>query len=119
MENMDLARMGELKAENYLSAKGFTVIERNWYHRHKEIDLIAFDEDELVIIEVKTRTAPVLDNPALAIDRKKKRNLVFAANAYARKNRISKEVRFDVVWVVYKGDKAEVEHIKNAFVPGL
>ncbi len=119
MEHMYLARKGELEAENYLSAKGFTILERNWYHRQKELDLIAFDEDELVIIEVKTRNAPALDNPSMAIDRKKKRNLVIAANAFARKNRISKEVRFDVVWVVYRGEKATLDHIINAFVPGL
>ncbi len=119
MEHMDLARKGELEAENYLSAKGFTIIERNWYHRQKELDLIAYDEDELVIIEVKTRNAPALDNPSMAIDRKKKRNLVIAANAFARKNKISKEIRFDVVWLVYRGDIAEIDYIKNAFVPGL
>ena len=119
MEHMDLARLGEDEAEKFISEKGYQILERNWYHRHKELDLIAIEEDELVIIEVKTRRAPVRDNPTMAIDRKKQRFLVIAANAFARKHRISLEVRFDVLWVVYKGEKAEIDHIKNAFVPGL
>ena len=119
MENMELAKKGETAAENFLTAAGYQILEKNWYHRHKELDLVAVDRQELVIVEVKSRQAPALDNPAISIDRKKQRNLVFAAHAYARMNRISLEVRFDVIWVVYKGGQAEIEHIRNAFVPGL
>jgi len=119
MKNMEMARRGELEAEKFLVGKGYQVLERNWYHRHKEIDLIAVDGQELVIVEVKTRKAPVLDNPSLAIGRDKQRNLIYAANAYARWNRIKMEVRFDIVWIVYRGEQAVVEHYKNAFVPGL
>ena len=111
--------MGELEAGKYLEEKGYLILERNWYHRHKELDLVAVDGNELVIVEVKTRKAPTLDNPSMAIDRKKQRNLVIAANAYARWNRIGMDVRFDVVWVVYRGQKASIDHIRNAFVPGL
>jgi len=119
MDNMNIGRKGELEAENYLSARGYTILERNWYHRHKEIDLIAKDEEDLVIVEVKTRQAPVLDNPGMAIDRKKQKNLVYASNAYVRWNRISLDIRFDVVWVEFRGNKVNIDHIKNAFVPGL
>ena len=53
MEHMNLARKGELEAEKYLSALGYQILEKNWYHRHKEIDLIAIDNDNLVVVEVK------------------------------------------------------------------
>lgn len=119
MENMKLAKMGELAAENFLSEKGYLILEKNWFHRHKELDIIAVEGKELVIVEVKSRRAPALDNPAISIDRKKQRNLVIAANAYARMNRINSEVRFDVMWIVYHGNHPEIEHIRNAFVPGL
>lgn len=119
MDNMDLAKKGETAAENYLSDFGYRIIERNWHYRHKEIDIIAVDGNELVIVEVKTRQGHVLDNPAMAIDRKKRRNLIFAANAYARMNRISNEIRFDVMWVVYNGNQIDIDHIPDAFVPGL
>lgn len=116
---MQTARLGEKAAEDFLSAAGYQILERNWYHRHKELDLIAIDGNELVIVEVKTRQAPALDNPSMSIDRKKQRNLVFAANAYARWNRISLEIRFDIIWVVLHGERSEIQHISNAFVPGL
>lgn len=119
MINMETARSGEKEAELFLSEAGFQILERNWYHKHKELDIVAIDGDELVIVEVKTRNAPALDNPAMAIDRKKQRNLVYAAHAYARMNRISREVRFDVVWVLIGGKETKIDHIKNAFVPGL
>lgn len=119
MDNMDIARKGETAAEDFLEQLGYKIIERNWRHRHKEIDLVAIDGDELVIVEVKSRQGQVLDNPEMAVDRKKRRNLVFAANAYARMNRFSNEIRFDVVWVVYHGLLPDIKHIANAFVPGL
>ena len=119
MDHMEMARKGESAAEEFLLGSGFQILERNWYHKHKELDIIAIDESELVIIEVKSRRAPALDNPAMSIDRKKQRNLVFAANAYVRMKRISLEIRFDVMWVIYYGNRAEIEHIRNAFVPGL
>ncbi len=116
---MEIARKGEIAAEELLIDSGFQILERNWYHKHKELDIIAIDGSELVIIEVKSRKAPALDNPAMSIDRKKQRNLVFAANAYVRMNKISSEIRFDVMWVIYHGSQVEIEHIRNAFVPGL
>lgn len=119
MSTLELARKGEILAGEYLSGKGFRIIERNWYHRHKELDLVAIDGDELVIVEVKTRQSPVWDDPSKSIDRDKRRNLVIAANAYARKHRIHFEIRFDVVWVVYSGNQQSIDHIANAFVPGL
>ena len=119
MDKMEIGRMGESVAENFLEKAGYKILEKNWYHRHKELDLIAVDYDELVVVEVKSRQAPALDSPSISIDRKKQRNLVFAANAYVRMKRISLEVRFDVIWVIFKGDKPEIEHIRNAFVPSL
>ena len=119
MEHMNIARRGESEAEGYLTGIGYSIIERNWYHRHKEIDLIAIDREDLVIVEVKSRQAPVLDDPNLAVDKKKQRNLVYAAHAYARWNRITLDIRFDVVWVVFNGTQVKVDHIRNAFIPGL
>ena len=55
MEHMNVARKGEMEAEKYLAELGYSIVERNWYHRHKEIDLVAIDNDELVVVEVKSR----------------------------------------------------------------
>ena len=51
----ELGKKGEEIAAQYLSEKGYEILERNWRNRHKEIDIIAKDGNELVIVEVKTR----------------------------------------------------------------
>lgn len=111
--------MGEDQAASYLEGLGYEILVRNWFFGRKEIDLIARDGNELVICEVKSREAPVLERPEQAIDRIKQRSLVYAAHAYVRYNRIQEEVRFDVIFVVRYGQEIQIEHIKRAFYPSL
>jgi len=119
-EHLCLGERGEDIAAEYLLKKGYIIIEQNWRLRHKELDIIAVDDNELVAVEVKTRTEPVLDDPILSINRKKQRNLISAAHAYVRINRISMDVRFDVIWIrVDISGRASIEHIKDAFIPML
>ncbi|MFO7618010.1 MAG: YraN family protein [Bacteroidales bacterium] len=115
----DLGREGERLAAEYLERLGMVILERNWRFGHKEIDLIAREGNDLVIVEVKTRTAPVRESPEQAIPREKRRLLVSAANAFVRFRRIPLDVRFDVVNVVFDRGTAEVTHIREAFYPTL
>ena len=52
----DLGRRGEEAAVEYLREKGYSILARNWRNVHKELDIIAQEDDELVIVEVKTRS---------------------------------------------------------------
>ncbi len=115
----DLGREGEDQAARYLEQQGMVILERNWRFGHKEIDMIAREGNNLVIVEVKTRTAPVRESPEQAIPREKRRLLISAANAYVRFNRISLDVRFDVVNIVFRQGKAELTHIRDAFYATL
>lgn len=112
-------RDGEDLAAIFLTNKGYHILERNWYFGRKEIDLIAVDGDELVICEVKSRVAPMLETPEQAIGKIKQRSLVFAAHAYARYHKIDLEVRFDVLFVIRFGAESRIEHIRRAFYPSL
>ena len=47
--------LGELLACHFLKRQGFQIWWRNWRHALGELDIIAFDKRELVIIEVKSR----------------------------------------------------------------
>jgi putative endonuclease len=114
----DLGKAGEELAAGYLEKQGMMILERNWRFGHKEIDIIAREGNDLVIVEVKTRRAPVLELPDQAIPREKRRYLVLAANAYARYNHSPLEVRFDIVNVVFHRGRPEVEHVRDAFIPG-
>ncbi len=118
-DRMDLGKAGEELAVNHLEQSGFFILERNWRFSHKEIDIIAREHNDIVVIEVKTRHAPVREMPEQAINRQKRQFLVAAANAYVKYNRITLDVRFDVINVVYVGGKPELTHIRNAFFPML
>lgn len=118
-ERKDLGKAGEQLAVDLLVAKGLVILERNWHFSHKEIDIIARDGNDIVVVEVKTRNAPVRETTEQAINRQKRQFLISAANAYVKYNRISMEVRFDVVTVVFCRGQPEVCHIRNAFFPTL
>jgi putative endonuclease len=114
-----LGQEGEQLAVEYLTANGFVILDRNWRCGHKEIDIVAREGNELVVVEVKTRNAPVLELPEQAINRQKRKHLVLAANAYVKINRISLDVRFDVIYVVFSGNGVGIDHTRDAFFPTL
>ena len=58
-----------------------------------------------------------LVEPELTIDIQKQRNIINAANAFVRRFRISQEVVFDVVAVVYLPSGPSLRYIPNAFTP--
>lgn len=55
MDKKIIGNFGENIAQNYLKKKGYTILETNWHHHHKEVDIIAYKET-LVGFEIKTRT---------------------------------------------------------------
>ena len=115
----DLAagRRAEDIAHRFLQRAGMTVVARN--HRTRsgsgEVDLIAWDGDILVFIEVKSRTSEKYGPPDRAIDDEKRRKLVRAALDYARRADIPlPKVRFDVVNVVLSTPPA-LTHFRDVF----
>lgn len=55
MEKKIIGNWGEKMAKMYLENKGYTILETNWHHHHKELDIIAY-KDQIVGLEIKTRT---------------------------------------------------------------
>lgn len=114
-----LGKMGEQIALNRLTANEYKILERNWYFRKKEIDIIAEKDDFLIIVEVKSRSIGFQENPKDAVNMKKQRFLIQAANAYIDKYDIDLEVRFDIITVVFDDQEYEIKHIEDAFYPTL
>jgi putative endonuclease len=115
--HIDIGKIGEQIAQEYLVNKKYEILETNWTHGHKEIDIIAKYEKQLVIVEVKCRNFSPLELPQNAVNRQKQRDLISAADAYVKKHDIDLEVRFDIVAVVLRGEKHEIDHIEDAFYP--
>lgn len=117
-EHNDKGRWGELKAAEYLERRGFRIVERNWRDGHRDLDIVAIDADNLVIVEVKTRGSGALVSPEQAVDRRKIRNLSLAAAKYVRAHDVEMPLRFDIVTVTgASDDDCEIEHIEDAFLP--
>jgi putative endonuclease len=108
---------GEKLAAEYLRKKGYTILWQNWRYRHKEVDIIAFDKEELVIVEVKLRSTDYFGDPSEAVTKKKQRFLIEAAEAYLDTRDDEPEVRFDIVSIISGNGKHSIEHISDAFNP--
>ena len=108
---------GEDMASSLLLQKGYKIIERNWRCGHLEVDIIAENEDYLVIVEVKTRKNAIFGSPEAFVDKQKQRHLIRAAMYYAKFKHITKEIRFDIISVINSPELQEVNHIENAFKP--
>ncbi len=78
-------RSGEQIATWYLQSLGYRILERNVRIHRDEIDIVAFDPADRVVVfaEVKARTLPGLDyHPALNLTWRKKRAMRRAARAW-------------------------------------
>lgn len=110
-----LGRHGEDLAVKYLRRKGYRILARNWIFQRKELDIVAIENNQLVVVEVKSRSTDLFERPADAIDLRKIRRIVHATQAYIDMWGIDMEVRFDVISVVGSDDIPQIQHIVDAF----
>ncbi len=114
-EMQRVGKQGEEIAEKYLKKQGYKILNKNFRCKQGEIDLIASDKNEIVIIEVKTRTSNTYGNPADAVDIRKQRHIYNAAQYYLYKNKLeTKQIRIDVIEIYIEGKKIKINHIKKA-----
>ena len=116
-EHNDTGIKGEELASVYLEGKGYTVLEKNWQFGREEIDIIAQQNDTLVVVEVKTRSGSFFGEPEEFVNRQKQKNLIKAVNAYIEKNNLELEVRFDIIGVILTGKNHRINHVEDAFHP--
>ena len=118
-EHNDLGKLGEIEAQKFLKKNGYTIRHTNWTVGSLEIDIVAQIDEWLVIVEVKTRRSTYIELPKDAINMRKIRNLVNAADAYIRRFNWEGDTRFDIISVVQSGQRFEIEHIEDAFMPPM
>jgi putative endonuclease len=103
-------RKAEDKAVDYLASHDHKVVTRNYYCYRGEIDVITFDDDYVVFVEVKSRGSGSYVSPEEAITREKKRRLVKCAKRWLMENEYRGNARFDVVAI----SEDEISHYENA-----
>lgn len=115
-EHYDFGKRAEDAACNFLEAKNYQILERNFRYLKAEVDIIARLENTLVIIEVKARSDNHFINPEEAVNKKKIKLLIMAADAYCQDLKDDLDVRFDIISVLKKtANDLEIHHIENAF----
>lgn len=112
-----LGDKGEEIAASYLKKEGYKIVERNYRTSRGEIDIVAYDSDKLVFIEVKTRRSKEYGEGHWAIDRRKQRQMIKVALTYMVHKKVNGRVyRFDTVIVEdYQDVGHKVVLIKDAF----
>ena len=113
----DSGRLGEDLAHRFLRRRGCTIVARNYRPPAGggEVDLVAWQKDTLLFVEVKTRLSAEFGAPERAVDADKERYLRRAARDYTRRAGVEWDrVRFDIVSIVLE-KPPRIEWIPDAF----
>jgi putative endonuclease len=117
--NIALGKWGEQLAETLLVKLGATVLARNYRSEPGEIDLVIEHEDDLVAVEVKTRTALDLELPEEAVTHWKLRRMIRGLQSFAMDNDMKeRHWRLDVVAVELdlEGNVQRCEHLRDVYM---
>ena len=114
-EHMQTGIWGEELAAAYLREKGYIILERDWHSIHRDIDIIAQQDDCIVFVEVKTRHNRDFADPLQAVNYQKRKNLQLAINHYISYRNFNGPWRFDVITIVGTMGTAmpEINHIED------
>ncbi len=110
-----LGRWGETLAADYLTQKGYVLLERNARTPYGELDLVMRQGEATVFVEVKTRASPLFGLPEESITSRKQAHLLNAAQAYLQSHpEMAGDWRVDVVAIRrMPGAPPEVVHFEN------
>jgi putative endonuclease len=113
----EFGKFAENAVSNYLQEQGLKLKETNYQCRLGEVDLIMYDKDILVFIEVRARQNEDFLTCLESINRQKQRKIINTAMFYLQENKLlhKKACRFDVVAVNLCGHEPTFHWIKQAF----
>lgn len=116
-----LGDLGEKIAGEHLEGLGHRILERNYRFGHLEIDLITAAPDGVHFVEVKSLMAPVAEDPTEKVGHSKRSRVTAAALHYLNSDALPAgspmEAFFDIVSVVFDGDRTKVEYYPSAWIP--
>lgn len=113
----DLGKLGERFALNYLKRKRYKIIKKGFRLFKGDIDVIAYDKNTLVFIEVKTRRGNQFGFPEESVNLSKQKQVRKIARGFITLNKLeNRECRFDILALDYNENKGfKVIHFKDAF----
>ena len=116
-EHNQRGKKGEQLALEFLQRKGYAILATNYRFQRAEIDLIARDGNELVMVEVKLRSSSQYGHPSEMVSERQQKQMIHAAEGYLIENEIDLDTRFDIIGIEWSNGNLEIEHIKEAFTP--
>jgi len=99
--------IAEQKACDFLFDNGYTIIERNFYSRFGEIDIIVVKDEVLHFVEVKS--GDDYEKAIQNITKTKLKKLIKTGDIYMKKAKFNQSYEYDAVIVTYD----EIIHIEN------
>lgn len=115
-DHNDFGKKAEELAAEYLQKNGYKILARNFRYQKAELDLVAEKNSLIVVVEVKARSTDVFNLPQEAVNKRKIKLIVSAANYFMEEYNKNQEVRFDIISVLPDENKnLIIEHITNAF----
>lgn len=117
----ELFIIGENLATTFLTAKAYTILERNWRCPKGEIDIIAQLGETLIFVEVKTRRNHSISAALANVSYTKQKRITLTAQQYINQiqHPCNLNTRFDIIIVIYHetNDTFAIHHLENAYLP--
>ena len=112
----DVGKYGEDLVADQLTRAGWRIVARNWRCRDGELDMVAWEGEALVAVEVKTRRGSGYGNPVEAVTPAKASRLRRLLVRFMQDHDLhATVVRIDVVGVLIpSGRPTIVDHIRSA-----
>ncbi len=123
MNNIAIGKLGETHAEKFLIAQNYEIIQKNFYSRYGEIDIIALGFNsprrQLVFVEVKTRTSDLFGLAQESITYQKRKKMLKTAIHFMNTStqKLPHIWRMDAIAVKLNVNLQleEIKHFKNIF----
>lgn len=106
---------GEDAVAKFLEKKNYKILQRNFYSRYGEVDIIARDDRFIAFVEVKTRKENALVSALESVTISKQEKIKKTAMVFFQKYECDLQPRFDVAEVISSGDRQKINYIPNAF----
>ena len=113
---LQTGRLGEDLACTFLQKLNYLIIERNFYCKLGEIDIVARTAEYLIFCEVKTRSGSTGLHPTVSITAKKVKKMRQLGLWYMQEKHLHQlQPRFDVIAIQLQPNQSpQVEHFINA-----
>jgi len=106
---------GEDVAVRYLEREGYTILERRYHFEKAEVDIIAYDNRRIILVEVKTRTGTSFEDADGIMSADQFRRIAHAGQAWLYERKMEgSPIRFDLIMVLLGSSEPVVKHYIDA-----